>query len=54
MTGTTLDTIMFKHQVLNLAVRSRVITGGRGMARGGELVRLWWGSTRVRNTDSEL
>lgn len=52
MPGTRPDIIMLKHQVLNRAMRSRVDT--QGGERGGELVRMWWGSERVGNTDREL
>lgn len=42
MPGTRPDIIMFKHQVLNRAVRSRVDTGaGGGEEKEEELVRLW-------------
>lgn len=47
MPGTTPDTIMLKHQVLNLTVRNRVEAGVGGV----ELVRSRRGSERVRQTD---
>ena len=47
MPGTTPDTIILKHQVLNLTVWSRVEAGVGGV----ELVRSRRGSERVRQTD---